>query len=82
MGFDETSMMCRLCDDDRGSSESMALWEIYRSVRFGNAERCAREADVRRFDWIDSRVRFVRDDRFCSDKLVDILISIRQVDVP
>jgi len=43
-------MICRLCDDDRGSNESMALWEMYRSVRLGNAERWAREADVRRLD--------------------------------
>jgi hypothetical protein len=67
MGLDETSMMCRLCDEDRGSSESMALWEMYRSVSLGSAERWAREAEVRRLDCIERSVRFVREVRFCSE---------------
>lgn len=56
--------MRRECDEESGARESMALCEMRRSVRLGRVERCARDSDVRRFDCIESVVRFVRQERF------------------
>jgi len=65
-GFEETSIRRRECELERGSSESMALWVMYNSFRFGRVERWAREGEVMRLDWTERRVRFCNEERFCS----------------